>query len=240
MLKINHLYLLSLLAVSISYASTNLNQISESQERHIEQHASQVKKVEPEDALSITDLFESGDFSAWTHVNGDDVSGWSIDEGVIRRERRGGDIITRHSYDDFELRFKWKISEGGNSGVKYRTRGRLGPEYQIIDEVNHRDGRRPDRGSASIYDIMAPDENKPINPPGEWNSGRIVAQGEHLTHWLNGVKVLEITQGSDEWNEALSRSKFKDHPDFGTWSGPVLLQGHTHEVWFKEVLIREL
>jgi hypothetical protein len=230
MLKISHLFLIALLVVATSYASSSL---STPRDNHSE--------IEPT-GEGWTDLFESGDFSAWSLINGNDVSSaWSISDGIIHRQNIGrDDIITRRSYDNFEMRFYWKISEGGNSGVKYRTRGSLGPEYQIIDEVNHRDGRRASRSSASLYDVIAPDENKPLNPPGEWNTGRIVAQGNHLTHWLNGVKVLDIDLGSDEWNEALSRSKFKGHADFATWSGPVLLQGHTREVWFKQVLIREL
>jgi len=46
--------------------------------------------------------------------------------------------MTIQHYKDFEMRFDWKISEAGNSGVKYRTRGgTLGLEYQILDDQKH-------------------------------------------------------------------------------------------------------
>jgi hypothetical protein len=200
-----------------------------------------IKELEPTE-IGWTDLFESGDFSAWQQVNGREVSdNWSIADGVIHRSGLlAGDIITRQSYDDFELRFHWKISQAGNSGIKYRTRGRLGPEYQILDDVNHRDGAKASRRSASLYDVVAADPEKALRPPGEWNSGRIVARGPHLEHWLNGLRVLKTTVGSEEWAALIADSKFTEHPDFGRGAGPVLLQDHKDKVWFKQVEIREL
>ncbi len=86
------------------------------------------------------DLFASGDFSAWTTVKGAPVEkGWKIEDGVVHRYAKGGDIITKESYKDFELSFEWKISKGGNSGVKYRTKGSFGLEYQVLDDQNHPD-----------------------------------------------------------------------------------------------------
>jgi len=85
-----------------------------------------------------TSLFASDDFSNWTNLNGDAVTkGWSIENGIVHRPSRGGDIITKQHYENFELHFDWKISEAGNSGVKYRTKGALGLEYQILDDAKH-------------------------------------------------------------------------------------------------------
>src|SRR5690606_38016887 len=83
-----------------------------------------------------TDLFASGDFSGWTDVDGGPVpEDWSIEDGVVHRTAKTrGDIVTKKHYKDFDLTFEWKISQGGNSGVKYRTRGSLGLEYQVIDD----------------------------------------------------------------------------------------------------------
>ena len=53
----------------------------------------------------------SDDFSQWTKVNGDPVGvGWTI-KGVVHRNARGGDIITKEKFKDFDLTFEWKISE---------------------------------------------------------------------------------------------------------------------------------
>jgi hypothetical protein len=187
-------------------------------------------------------LFASGDFSDWTNIKGQAVSeGWSIENGIIHRSgTHSGDIITRTHYKNFELRFGWKISAAGNSGVKYRTRGRLGLEYQILDDDKHQDSKNPTHRAGSLYELVAAPDNKPIQAVGEWNHARIVANGNHIEHWLNGQKVVELEYGSKEWNKKFQNSKYKKHEGFGGWTGPILLQDHDDEVWFQNLQIREL
>lgn len=191
-----------------------------------------------ESPLDWTDLFASGDFSKWTSVKGKPVDeGWTIENGVVHRAGiKPGDIITKEHYDDFELEFEWKISEGGNSGVKYRSRGRLGLEYQILDDGVHKDPNL----SASLYALVPAAEDKPYNPGGEWNSGRIIARGSSIEHWINGKMAAEIEIGSEHWDAVFKQSKYKKHTGFGTWTGPILLQDHNDEVWYRNVRIRKL
>lgn len=189
-----------------------------------------------------TDLFQSGDFSHWTHTDGSPVSKkWSIDNGIVtRRGLRGDDIVTKFHYQDFELSFDWKISEAGNSGLKYRTHGKLGLEYQILDDAKHVDRNDPTHRAAALYDLKRPARDKPIRPVGEWNNARILVQGDQITHYLNGQPVVEIQYGSEEWKAAFAASKYSAHEGFGSWSGPILLQDHADEVSFRNLRIREL
>ena len=189
-----------------------------------------------------TSLFASDDFSNWTNLNGNAVTkGWSIEDGVVHRPSRGGDIITKKHYENFELHFDWKISEAGNSGVKYRTKGALGLEYQILDDAKHQDSKNPTHRAGSLYELAAaPDSKKPVNPVGEWNHARIVANGNTIQHWLNGEKIVDIEVGSDDWNQRFQKSKYSKNKDFANSAGPILLQDHNDEVWFKNVQIREL
>ena len=121
------------------------------------------------------DLFPSDNFSQWTKVNGKPVgSGWMIEDGVIHRKSLSGDIITKEKFKDFELTFEWKISEAGNSGIKYRTRGSLGLEYQVLDDQKHRDNKNPTHRAGSLYELVAAPDSKSLNPVGEWNSGKII------------------------------------------------------------------
>lgn len=188
------------------------------------------------------DLFLSGDFSNWTNLNGGPIGkGWTIQDGVIYRGGlRPGDIITKKHYKDFDLSFDWKISEAGNSGIKYRARRALGPEYQILDDINHEDNKKASHRSASLYDLVAAPDSKTMKPVGEWNHGRILAQGNRLQHWLNGQKVVDIEVGSDEWVSIFPKSKYHEHETFGTWTGPILLQDHLDPVWYRNVRIKEL
>ena len=91
----------------------------------------------------VKDLFNKDDFSQWTKVNGEKVDkGWSIENGIVHRHAKGGDIITKGKFKDFELTFEWKISKAGNSGIKYRARGSLGLEYQVLDGLIPQIGQR--------------------------------------------------------------------------------------------------
>jgi hypothetical protein len=186
-------------------------------------------------------LFSKDDFSQWTKVNGDPVDvGWVIKKGVVHRNARGGDIITKEKFKDFELTFEWKISEAGNSGIKYRTRGSLGLEYQVLDDRKHRDNKNPTHRAASLYELVAAPDSKPLKKVGNWNKGRIVAKGNQIEHWLNGEKVVKVTWGTDDWKQRFQKSKYHKNEGFGSWGGPILLQDHNDPAWFRNLMIKRL
>lgn len=191
-------------------------------------------------------LFENNNFSKWARLDGSEVSsgwlgGWRIDEGIV--ERHGllaGDIETKEVYGDFELRFEWKISKRGNSGVIYRQKDGKGLEYQVLDDKRHSDGRLPSHRAASLYDLVAAPVEKPLRPAGLWNRGKIVVRGTILEHWLNGQRVVRMDMDSDEWARHVSESKFEGRPNFGREASPILFQDHLDKVWFREVWIRDI
>ena len=178
--------------------------------------------------------------------------GWIIQDGWLKKLAKGsnrdggGDIITVDTFDNFDLQFEWRVVEGANSGVKYLvTEDRNGPvahEYQIIDDARHADALiGPHRQTAALYDAIAAPANKPLKPAGEINAGRIVVNGMHVEHWLNGAKILEYELESPALFKAIADSKFKDVPDFGTkFKTRILLQDHGDEVWFRNIRIRDL
>lgn len=169
----------------------------------------------------------------------------------------GGDIVTAEKFRDFDLRFDFRVTAKANSGVKYfydeTLNGGTCEEYQIL-ESGHPDynkGKDGNRKIASLYDIIAaPKANEVEKPVGQWNSGRIVAKGAKVEHWLNGVKVLEYTRFNPGFKALVKASKYatwgKDKDgnpqDWGeTVEGRILLQDHSDStVSFCNLKIREL
>lgn len=129
----------------------------------------------------------------------------------------GGSIVTLKKYRDFCFKFDFRLTEAANSGVKYyydETVNKRGTceEYQILDP-EHPDstkGKDGNRRVASLYDLIPARAEKVVKPTGQWNSGMIVAKGNHVEHWLNGVKVLEYERGSAAFRAAVAASKYAD------------------------------
>lgn len=194
-----------------------------------------------------TSLFDGKSLAGWTSAaGGEPGKGWKVEEGTIHRAAAGGDLISEKEYQDFELEFEWKISAKGNSGVKYRVHkasggGWLGPEYQVLDDAGHPNGKIEDTTAASLYEVVPAAKDKALKPVGEWNQSRIVARGTTLEHWLNGKLAMKIDTAGKEWPELKKASKFAKREDFaGPAAGRLLLQDHGDAVWFRAIRIREL
>lgn len=174
--------------------------------------------------------------------------GWAIEDGCLRVTKGGGggDVVTEGQYGDFELRFEWKVAEGANSGVMYRvtedeaTPWRTGPEYQILDDERHADGKDPKTSAGSMYAVYAP-EGKVLKPVGEFNEARIVCAGGKVRHWLNGVRVVSTDLDGDEFKARVAASKFAAMKAYGTRrKGHIAFQDHGDDVWFRNIRVREI
>ncbi len=172
-------------------------------------------------------------------------AGWKVEDGMLHFDgtKGSGDIVTKQEFENFVLKFEWKISEGGNSGVMYRVslgdkRSYLsGPEYQVLDDAKHRDGKNPSTSAGALYALYVP-QNKTLNPVGQWNKSKIVLNGNKVEHWLNGTKVVDAEIGSADWKEKVEASKFKTWEKFGKNSkGHLCFQDHGDKVWYRSITV---
>lgn len=188
------------------------------------------------------------------------TKGWEIKDGILtvlssggEESAAGGDIVTKELYGDFELKVDFKITEGANSGIKYYVDtdinkgpgSSIGLEYQILDDARHPDAKlgnhEGSRTVSSLYDLIKADTNKPMNPPGEWNTAHIKSIDNHVEHWLNGMKVLEYERKSDDFRKLVSESKYAKWSNFGEADkGHILLQDHGDNVSFKNIKIKTI
>lgn len=185
-------------------------------------------------------------------------SGWVINDNAIHlnavkeegkwQAKDAGDIITNESYENFEFKYEWKITNCGNSGVifniveadKYDYVWHTGPEMQVLDNICHPDTRYPTHRAGDLYDLI---ESKfPCSKPaGQWNKAMIKSKDGKVDFYLNGYKTVSFDIRSKEWKDMIAKSKFKDMPDFGlAKGGHIALQDHGDKVWFKNIKIRKL
>jgi len=174
--------------------------------------------------------------------------GWKAIDGALTRDSAAGDIVSLDEFSNFELTIDWKIAPGANSGIFYRVveddrdpeMWMAGPEYQVIDDIGYKEPLKPTQKTGANYDLHPPSQNA-VRPAGEWNTTRIVVNGAHVEHWLNGKKVVEYELWSADWEKLVAASKFKDHPRYArARSGRIGLQDHGDWVAYRNIRIREL
>jgi len=111
---------------------------------------------------------------------------------------------------------------------------------QVLDDARHPDGHSRLTSAGSDYGLYAAPAGV-VRPAGEWNDVRILVNGAHVEHWLNGVKVVEYELWSPDWQQRVQASKFAQWPAYGmSHTGHIALQNHGDAVWYRSIRIRTL
>lgn len=220
-------------------------------------------------------LFDGTNLDGWRgHGKNYVPSKWIIEDGCLKFDSKqadgeGGDLTYGHKFKNFDLSIEWKISEGGNSGIMYLGQEVVGndrngnpmveppyisaPECQVLDNVNHPDaklGKDGNRKSTSLYD-MIPAQPQNAYQWGEWNTVRIVVDHGTVTHYQNGVQVVQYKPWTKEWTEMLQASKFSEEKWPSAFrllnnlggdnrEGLITLQDHGDDVWYRNIRIKIL
>lgn len=222
------------------------------------QKANKLSKKEKKEGWVL--LFNGKNFKGWRQCNGTDMpANWTIEDGAMKvytgegkkpGQGSGGDILfSDKKFKNFELSIDWKAGDMANSGIFYYVREVPGkpiyfaaPEIQVLDNENATDNKIDSHLAGSLYDMIAADP-KTVNPAGEWNTCVIKVNDGKASISMNGTKVVEYTHWTDEWDNLVENSKFKNFEGFQQGiakEGYIGLQDHGYTVWFKNVKIREL
>lgn len=212
--------------------------------------AGDLNTLSPEEEISGWKLLFNGRDLSDFRVFGSDARpgpGWTVKQGILTKlpKVQGGHIITKRKYHDFAMIWEWRISEKGNSGIKYlvdESRPNApGPEFQMLDDDAHPDGKNgATHQTAALYDIFPPAGDKLLKPVGEWNRSRIIVKGNQVEHWLNGSPVVTYELGSPELMAAIAKSKFRKAAGFGEKTdGHIMLTDHYDGCEFRNIKILE-
>jgi hypothetical protein len=201
-------------------------------------------------------LFDGKTMNGWHLYNrGTIPSAWSVDSGMLicnphAKNVKHGDLVTDKAYQDFDLKFEWKISKAGNSGLFINVQERpefvntfsTGPEYQLLDDNNVEPDylKNPSHKAAAIFGVV-PNNSQTTPKSGEWNQSRILQQDGKLSFWLNGVPTVQVDLNSTEWKTLVAASSLSKFPEFGAAArGHLAVQDWTNGVAFRNMKIKEL
>jgi hypothetical protein len=155
---------------------------------------------------------------------------WRTEGGAIVADRgKGGHLVSKKSYGDFDMRAEFYAETDTNSGIFIRCADPAKPGAATCYEVNIWDIRpEPKYGTGAIVDVAAvpvPLQNK---AGGKWNTYEITARGSQMVVKLNGVQTVSV-----------SHDKLKNGP-FTLQYGPGVKNAQGGVIKWRKVQVRPL
>ncbi len=200
---------------------------------------------------SSADANPSNDEGYTTIFNGKDFAGWKgptqnyevTAEGTLKcKKGKGGTIYTVDTFDDFSVRFEFKLPPGGNNGLAIRYPGSGDTAYagmcelQVLDNTAKKYAKLdPRQYHGSVYGQW-PAKRGHLKKPGEWNQQEVTVKGHHIKVTLNGTVILD--KDISTIKEFMAKpEKFKGRL---RTSGHFGFAGHSDPVEFRNVRIKRL
>lgn len=202
-------------------------------------------------------LFDGKTAQGWHLYNkANTPSAWIVKDGELfcnpdTFEVEHGDLVSDKEYANFELKFDWKITTAGNSGVFINVIERdtiprawaSGPEYQLLDHegIGKEYLKDSTKWAACLYGFMPQKNVSKPKSAGQWNESRIVQNNGKIAFYLNGILTAEQDLTSETWKGMVANSGFKYFPLFGkNTKGRIALQDWSKGVSFRNIKIKEM
>ena len=117
---------------------------------------------------------------------------WRAEDGAIVADKgKGGFLLSKNSYKDFQLRIEFWAAHDANSGIYMRCSEPKNLTDKTCYEANIFD-QRPDQTFATGGIVHRGKVLRPVKAGGQWNVYELTAQGSKMTVVLNGIKTAEI------------------------------------------------
>ncbi len=180
--------------------------------------------------------------------NGQDLTGWKTypemeteftvtPAGEIHAQNGPGQLETEGQYANFVLQLDVKTNaENLNSGVFFRSipgDRMMGYESQIHNGIEAGDPTKPlDAGTGAIF--RRTQARKVVSKDQEWLTKTLIAEGAHISVWVNGYQVTD-------WTDTRAPD-LNPRRGLRLEAGTIILQGHdpTTDVLFRNFQIQEL
>lgn len=181
-------------------------------------------------ALMAAASFQVQAEDGWVNLfNGKDLEGWEQHSGTAEYRVEDGAVVgktvpntgnsflcTKKKYGDFILEFEFKVPEGMNSGVQFRSAfydkettveiaGKAkkfpadrvhGYQFEIDPSPRAFTGGVYDEARRGwLFDLKNNEAARKAFKQGEWNKARIECQGESIKTFINDVPAADLKDG---------------------------------------------
>ena len=188
-------------------------------------------------------LFDGQTLNGWKLFGGHG-DGYGVTNGVIFCARGGGgNLYHEKEFDDFILRFEFKLEDGSNNGIGIRAplegdAAYAGMEIQILEEGAALKGKwgklHEEQYHGSVYDCIAAKKGA-LKAPGQWNTEEITARGRQIKVVVNGKTILDANL-----NSVTDPEKIRKHPGLFRERGHIGFLGHNDYLEFRHIRVKPL
>jgi hypothetical protein len=204
-----------------------------------------IREILPaQDALEgFVPLFNGRDMAGWT---GNTTGYYAKDGKMICDPTKGGggggNVYTADEYDDFTVRFEFKLTPGANNGLGIRAplsgdAAYVGMEIQILEDSHPKyAGLQPYQFHGSIYGVV-PAQRDCLKPVGEWNYEEVTAKGRQVTVKVNGKTIVDADIDKASTPQTMDH---RDHPGLKRAKGHIGFLGHGDYLEFRNIRIKTL
>ncbi|MEI8371771.1 MAG: DUF1080 domain-containing protein [Planctomycetota bacterium] len=240
-----------LFSLALLFATAGSLAVAEDQSPSVLPNLNKLTDQEKADGWEL--LFDGATSQGWRNFRKKTISaGWKVIDGALCRVNgSAGDILCDKPFENFILELDYKVPAHANSGIMLRSTEDQGAawatgiEFQLLDNTDpHGDSQKAGWAYALYKPADDPKTGKPLDatkPVGQWNHVKIVYDGAHVEHWMNGVKYCAFEIGSDDFKQCVKNSKFNSMPRFAkNKAGHIVLQGDHGNVSFANIKVRPL